>query len=192
MAFAPTSVSGQKVLGLRAGLNVTKFAGAVSADTKVGLNIGATLYLPVSANVGVTVGAAYTQKGVKGSDQGIGVSLDLDYVEIPALLTVSIPSAGPVGARFFLGPAFAFEVGCEFSAAVGETDIGFDCGDVPGGTEEFDIGAIGGVGVSYDATNSVILSMDLLYNLGLRNLDEAGDTKNRAFSVQAGVGFPLG
>jgi hypothetical protein len=205
----PAVVQGQTVLGLRAGLNVATLDGddiPVNVDSRVGLNIGGSVSVPISGSVGLLVGASYSQKGatLDGEDTGedIDLAVKLDYIEIPALLTLTFRSEGPLGGRFFAGPAFAFEVGCEVGLESGGVEISADCDepDDPIETESFDFGAVGGAGLVWAPGGSFELSLDVLYNYGLSSIledevvegeVEGADVKNRTVTVQAGVGFPL-
>ena len=39
---------------------------------------------------------------------------------------------------------------------------------------------------------SLSVSLDVLYNFGLSSIAESDDVKNRAFSILAGITFPIG
>ena len=59
--------------------------------------------------------------------------------------------------------------------------------------KSLDLGAIGGVGVDVEVSDAFSLIVDVVYNFGLSSIDKAGkDIKNRAFTMQAGIGFPIG
>jgi hypothetical protein len=193
---APTVAQSQTVLGIRGGVNVATLDGddvPVNPDSRVGLNIGGSVSVPLSGAVGVRLGASYSQRGAKleGEDGELGVQLD--YIEIPALLTLTFRSDGPVGGRFYLGPTVAVEVGCELSLENQGVKISADCDqpDDPLETETFDIGAMAGAGLLWGTAGGTELSVDVLYNLGLTSISEEDDVKHRMFTIQAGVGFPL-
>lgn len=211
--LSPVAVAGQSFLTLHGGLNVTTLGGddPINRDSRTGLNIGGSVYLPISEHLGATLGLAYSEKGAKGNEEGTQLTFALDYFEVPALLTVGIPYEGPVGAHVFVGPAVGIRVGCEASlddsvlGGVFESTIS-NCSEAEGGFNTFDLGAIGGFGVSLETTD-VTLSLDLLYNLGLTPVANTGDehdheehgdsqtahdTKNRTFTIRVGVGFSLG
>jgi hypothetical protein len=193
----PSKGWSQTVVSLRGGINVANVDGddvLVNPDSRVGLNFGGSVAFPLTDIVGVHLGAIYSQKGAKldVEEEDAEATVALDYIEIPMLLTLTIPSNGPLGSRIYLGPAVAFEVGCELRGSEGGLDISLDCDETDIDTETFDIGAVGGAGLSWEASESFLLSLDLFYNLGLTSIAaEEGDAKNRTFSVQAGVGFPL-
>jgi hypothetical protein len=202
VATAPTAVQGQTVLGLRAGVNVANVDGddiPINLDSRVGLNLGGFVSVPFSGGVGVLLGANYSQRGAKilagDSGEGVDITLELDYIEIPALLTLTFRSDGPLGGRFYAGPAFAFEVSCGIRAESQGVELSADCDqpEDPVPTESFDVGAIGGAGLLWETAGGMELFLDAFYNLGLTSIVdvEDQDAKNRTFTVQAGVGFPL-
>jgi hypothetical protein len=181
--FAPAVASGQKVLGLRTGLNVTTLGlerGELSPDHIEGLNIGIALYWPWSDNLGATVAAAYSQKGAEWNDRGW--TIDLDYNELTTLLTLGVPVERSIAARVFLGSALSFlvhdAINCSSSCVI-ESEF-----------KEFDVGVVGGAGLCYDATDTLIFSLDVLYNHGLKKLRQR-DTRNRAVAIQFGMGVPF-
>ena len=49
-----------------------------------------------------------------------------------------------------------------------------------------------GAGIDIATSGSLSVSLDLLYNFGLSSITESTDEKNRAFSILAGVTFPIG
>ncbi len=138
-------------------------------------------------------GAGHSQKGVAERAEGLSATVALDYLEVPALLTVRVPSQGTLGAQLFLGPALSFEVDCHVTGSDGGSGISTGCKGLDLDTRTVDIGAVGGFGLTLETTSSVVLSIDALYNLGLRTIvDGGGNNRNRAFTIQAGVGFTIG
>ena len=119
----------------------------------------------------------------------------INYIEIPLLLTLSPPTTGNVGFNFFVGPALSFKTSCDASVSEDGVTVNFACAvaDLP--LKSFDLGAMVGAGLEFGLTESASLVFDLFYNLGLTKIDNSGvddDTKNRAFSILAGVSFPVG
>ena len=55
-----------------------------------------------------------------------------------------------------------------------------------------DFGAMAGPGIDIATSGSISVPLDVLYNLGPSSNPESGDVKNRAFSIMAGIGGPLG
>jgi hypothetical protein len=139
------------------------------------------------------VGATYSQRGATLEAEDANLTVELDYIEIPALLTLTFRSDGPLGGRFYAGPAFAVEVSCELSVENQGVELSADCDapDDPLETESFEIGAVGGAGLLWETAGGLELFLDALYNYGLTSFSQDDDAKNRTFTVQAGVGFPL-
>jgi opacity protein-like surface antigen len=138
------------------------------------------------------VGGIYSQKGAEASEGGVTAAIELGYFEIPVLLRYAFPSGGAASFHLLGGPSVRFEVGCSISGSDGSTSASVDCSDAELDTKSFDFGLTGGLGLDFQASESLIITVDGLYNLGLSNIAEDGDAKNRVFMLQAGVGFPLG
>ena len=49
-----------------------------------------------------------------------------------------------------------------------------------------------GAGIDIATSGSLSVSLDLLDNFGLSSISESDNVKNRAFSILAGVTFPIG
>ena len=72
-------------------------------------------------------------------------------------------------------------------------EISIDCGDDElDNLKSMDFGAMAGAGMDIATAGSLSGSVDVLYNLGLSSISESDDVKNRAFSIVAVVGFPIG
>ena len=109
----PTVVAGQATIGLRGGLSVATLGGddAGNVDSRAALNIGGFVKLPLPGVLGMQLGAGFAMKGAEETEQGVEIKLDVDYIEIPILLTLSPPTTGNVGFNFFIGPALGFKTG---------------------------------------------------------------------------------
>lgn len=59
-------------------------------------------------------------------------------------------------------------------------------------TKSVDFGAMGGLGLDRVAGPNEIVSLDVLYTLGLTSIVGYIDLKNRAFTIRVGLGVPLG
>ncbi len=195
----PTVVVGQSTLGVRGGLSVASLGGddADNLDSRTALSFGGFFNVPVSDVLGVQVGAGFVQKGAEETEFGIEVEFALSYIEIPLLLTLSPPTSGYVGFTFSVGPALGFNTSCNISRlAVGVT-VELECDDPLLGVDEksFELGAMVGADLDIGLTESVSLVLDVFYNFGFTKIDDSGvddDVKNRAFSILAGLSFPVG
>ena len=195
----PTVVAGQATIGLRGGLSVATLGGddAGNVDSRAALNIGGFVKLPLPGVLGMQLGAGFAMKGAEETEQGVEVKLDVDYIEIPILLTLSPPTTGNVGFNFFIGPALGFKTGCNASFGQAGVRVSVDCDDpqfdVP--LKSVDLGAMVGAGLDIGLTGNVSVVLEGFYNLGLTKIDDSGvddDTKNRAFSILAGLSFSVG
>jgi len=197
-SFALTSVplNAQRVLAVEAGLSVAKLGGsdAGSNTPRTGLSAGASLTLPVTEILGIQVGAAYVQKGATDNSTGVNAELAIDYFEVPVLLRVGIPSASKVSAHILVGPAVSFLTQCNAKGSSGGVNVSIPCAQLPLDTKNVDFGAMGGVGLGFEAAPKFRITVDALYNLGLTSFDNTGtaDVKNRAFTLRAGLGLVLG
>jgi hypothetical protein len=195
LALAMVPVSAQRVLGLHAGVSVATLHGSdiTGASSRVGVNIGASLTFPVAHVLGIQVGADYAQKGAKVDVPGVGTgTFAVDYIQVPVLLRVGIPSAGAFGAHLLVGPSVSLQAKCSVKASGGGVSGSVDCSSAGVDTKTVDVGAMGGVGVDLGLPGKLDISVDALYNLGFSSIAKDGDAKTRAFTIQAGVGFPLG
>ena len=89
--FVPGSVYGQTSLSLQAGASLATLGGSdvASADSRIGMRVGASAIFPFSANLDLQFGAAYAAKGATEQELGVDVAFELDYFEIPLLLRLS-------------------------------------------------------------------------------------------------------
>jgi len=139
-------------------------------------------------------GLAYTSKGYKRSNDDEEITLKLNYLEIPVL--ISVPVMGQPGSRtihLFGGPNIALEAGCtlEFEDEFGSGSN--DCGD-DDDRRKLDLGVIAGAGVRFPAGDRFLGFVNAGANIGFVNIDEdEGDTlKNQAFFVSVGLVIPMG
>ncbi len=148
-ALTPNPVAAQTVLMVYGRTNVTTVSGREleNPNSRVGLNLGVSASFPKTESLGFRIGAAYSQKGVAERAEGLSATVALDYLEVPALLTVRVPSQGTLGAQLFLGPALSFEVDCHVSGSDGGSGISTGCKGLDLDTRTVDIGAVEGFGL---------------------------------------------
>ncbi|MEJ2541166.1 MAG: outer membrane beta-barrel protein [Gemmatimonadota bacterium] len=191
---APEALHAQ--LAVHGGIAASTFGGedAEGADTRTGLHIGASWAFSFSRALGLRVGLDYTQKGAGGEGEIVGVGegeavLEVEYLELPLLLQYSLLEGSSVGLHVLAGPVVSFETGCTGRVSLaGETFSG-DCGEE---TEDLDLGVAAGAGFSLPVASPVDITLEALYNFGLRSLNDEGDLKNRAFLIRAGARLALG
>ena len=94
-----------------------------------------------------------------------------------------------------LGPWAAFNLSCNASANLDFGELGsvsdsVSCGDDVKG---MDFGIAAGAGAEVAVSEGLRLGLDVVYSMGLANLDDAPDSgKNRSLAIQAGVVIPFG
>lgn len=188
-------VAAQTTLGVRGGVNFATLGGdADGVGTRTGLNFGAVVIFPLSGNLGLQAGAHYSQKGAEESEGDVTATLEFDYIDIPVLLRYGFPSSGSTSFHLLAGPSISFNSGCNLSGSDGSQSASIDCDSADIDIASIDFGLMGGLGLDIQAGESLIITLDGLYNLGLSNLDdtETDSVKNRVWMIQAGLGFPLG
>lgn len=186
LAFTASSLGAQTTFGLRGGVSVASASVDVGEtfekSNRTGFTGGVFLDIGGSGLIGFQLGAQYTQKGVE-LDFGDAVDeLTLDYLEIPAVVKLGLPLQ-VVKPSVFVGAGLGFNTGCE------NDDI--DCGDDISGTEWS--GIIGADAAIY--LGAVSLWADGRYQVGLNDIADTEsyrELKNRAWTLQAGLGFPVG
>lgn len=197
---APQPVQAQNVLGFGVGASIAKVGGDIGDDldeSRVGITASASITFPLSGNLGLQIGAGYTEKGGEGDIDGGTGTLRLDYIDVPVLLRLGIPSAGPLAAHGYLGAALGFESKCEVEGSEGGVSFTVDCDTFEGEFERksVDVGLVGGLGIDYEIGAQMSLVLDLLYNLGLTDVHDTDapdeSVKNRTFLIRAGLAIPL-
>ena len=129
LCFAQSVESGVKV-GANAArlpaLELHEGPGEAELDAKlrVGLVAGAFIAFNLTERFAVQPEVLFSRKGSRfeGHTEDplpVEASLALDYVEIPVLARLSIPSRGPRAAYLLAGPALGFSVGTSFRLNVG-------------------------------------------------------------------------
>lgn len=192
---------GQRTVMLHAGVNFATF-GSTDGGARIrsGLDVGADTYFDVVRNVSIQVGVAYSQAG--GYVRYLGgpatttpsSRVFLDYVEVPVLLRYTIRTQGRASVHVLAGSTVDFPTRCRIEIRDGD---GYEtCATSLGSSHRFnriDIAATGGFGVGLEATTAARLSFDVLYNLGLRDIDPGPyRVMSRVLRLQAGFALDLG
>jgi len=167
--------------GVRFGYNAaTLSTDEEGFDPKVrsGLVVALFSVVPVNGMFAVQPEFVFSQQGAKVEDGSDKATLKIDYIQIPVLGRIRLGAGSP--AYLLVGPSFGFRTRAE-SEFNGQTQSFKD--DVKG----HDVGIVTGVSV-----NAGMFVVDGRYTWGLTNIDDTGDignTKNRVFSVSAGIRF---
>ena len=195
--------------GVRAGLTVANlpgdFADLVGTDWRVGFAGGGFLRINVPGGVGLQTELLYTMKGattqVDLTDQSGNVvgtattTYQVDYLEIPVLLRVTIGGAGPVQPSLLLGPSLGVKLRSRLAYDGPGPDLSGDLNQV----EDTDFGLVGGVGLEFGHTPARML-LDARYTLGLMNVyarelmnftgpPRVLNARTGTFTITAGLGF---
>ena len=193
----PSPTSGQMTAGFEFGLNFASLHGddvSDDLDGRTGIVLGAFLEKPLSDLLSFQPGLRYAQKGASDSGDGFDVTLKIDYIEVPLLLKVNVPTAGQASPHFVVGPVLGFNSGCKISGDEGSVSVEMDCEEDDIDPSSFEFSGIVGAGVSFPAGPGEV-TFGARYQLGLSNVnDTEGDeeAKHRAFSIMAAFGFPVG
>lgn len=187
LAISSTAMAQGRTLGARLGASVatldTDAASLLDEENRTGLVAG-VFYNRSLGLLGYQVEVLYTSRGADFGDDG---SLDLTYIQIPALLKVNLP-VGLLQPGVFAGVAAALKVDCQ----VGESE---NCDDIEGiEVNDVDFNGVVGADLKYSLVG-VSLWLDGRYYLGLSDIgdfdDVVGDLKNRSWEFSAGLGIPL-
>ena len=176
LALPQTSAAGIK-FGLKGGANIANVNGNWNDElgdwkSTVGFCGGIFLELNFGRVLTIQPEVLYT---MKGADTGDG-KLKFDYIEIPVLLKVRIPT-GSIHPFIFAGPAFGFNLKALIE--------GYEISDMPAA----DYSAVLGGGLQLGRS----IHIDVRYTMGLQKLDipdlETIDLKNGVLSATLGLAF---
>lgn len=200
-------LAAQASFGVKGGLvsSTLKLTGEGSEEAepflkrRSGVTGGAFLALG-SSSIGLQFEGIYVQKGVKVEGEFEGTpftgKLNLAYIEVPALIRLSLP-AGNVRPYVYAGGAAAFEMKCDGEFSTDGTPQSGDCEEAESQSDtdrrKLDFTVLGGGGVEVQLGRMAVL-FEARYARGIRNLNKTGDSgaKNEALSFLAGLAFPLG
>lgn len=119
---AHPAAAGISRFGIDAGLSAARhFGDAGATDHRMGFGGGIAATIPVTASCSLQPELLYVMKGgvvprielVDGSGTTIGsmsLTYAVDYIEIPVLARISVPTTGRVAPFFLAGPAVAFKI----------------------------------------------------------------------------------
>lgn len=204
LGLAAPSLTAQTALGVRAGMSLSEFVvtGVVieEENARRGVTVGLTAAVPVSGRLGVEFGVSYVQRGSSSTLANVNVDYWPNYLQASMLGTATVPALGEALAlRVLAGPTLARETSCkqETRFVLQPIVVLLECDDPESNpkTTTFDFGLIGGAGVRFAPAARASVTMDLLYSYGLRSIldtELAQTAENRAFTLQAGLDFPIG
>jgi hypothetical protein len=176
LVLPQTAAAGVK-FGIKGGANIANVNGNFTGElsnwkSTVGFCAGIFLELNLGRILTIQPEVLYT---VKGADSGTG-KLKFDYLEIPVLLKIRIPT-GSVHPFVFAGPAFGFSLRALID--------GVKISDMP----TADYGAVLGGGLQLGRS----IHIDARYTMGLQKLAipdlDTIDLKNGVLSATLGLAF---
>lgn len=179
-----------RTLGVRLGTSIaslnTDAQDLLDRENRTGVVAGVFYNRSLGGPLGYQIEVLYAGRGTDFED---GSSFDLAYVEIPALLKVSVP-VGMLRPGLFGGVALAVKVDCQV-----DDGTSTKCDDVEGlDVKSTDWNAVVGGDLQLGLAGLSIWG-DARYYVGLSNIGEFADVvedvKNRSWELTAGVGIPL-
>jgi len=200
----PMAATAQVAVGVSAGPTFATVTGDDidddAIDSRTGFFVGGSLGIPLTSMLSFGTGAYYVQKGAEDNSPGEEVSVELDYIEIPAVLQVQVTGPDrPVGISLMAGPSFGFNVGCNVSGSAGGVTVDADCEAVEDFFEakSFEFGLLFGAGVSFPTSETMSFFVDGGLDLGLTSIadsesEDDPDIKNEVWFFGAGVSWIVG
>ncbi|MEP6472981.1 MAG: porin family protein, partial [Gemmatimonadota bacterium] len=121
LATGPAQGQSRPHFGPMAGMSLARLHGMDDSSTgsRTGFVAGGFVDIPLGERLGFEPELLYVQKGARTDiNGGLQSTLKLDYLELPLLLKLLLPTASStrVGPNFFAGPAIGFKVGCAVSS----------------------------------------------------------------------------
>ncbi len=191
--FAAAPLFAEKMMaGVKGGVSIADFTGddAEGFSSKMGFVGGGFFCYNISEVFGIQPELLYSMRGATEDDEEGEIESTLDYIEIPLLLMVNIPTEGKIKPMLYAGPTFSFLMSAEVESI-----------DVKDYVKSTDIGILAGAGIGYKMTSG-LLFIEGRYEVGFSSafdlsdeqleeweLTENPDAKNSVISVMLGYGF---
>lgn len=199
LAHAQTPAKARPTIAVLAGLNLAKIAGDDDdgIDNRTAFVAGVGLGLPISPDWSFAPELTYSQKGAKVSEGNASATVRLNYIEIPALLRFDVPTSSEVRPFLLAGPALAFKTACSLEVKEDGVASSVSCEELvnaAGGEssfKSFDVGAMFGGGLAFNVSGRT-MRVGVRYNIGLVNITDEGNSKNRVLSFVGSFEWPFG
>jgi len=180
-------------VGPKLGLNLADVGGdAEGTGMKTAFCGGAFLALEISEWFTFQPEVLYSQKGA--NIDLTDASISLDYIEIPLLAMLTIPTESRFTPNVFVGPSIAFNIGADVSGYGESVDVKEIISTV-------DVGIAVGAGVKIGDLGPGAITADIRYTFGLTNvldldeysyvldIDPDASAKNNVFCFMVGYAF---
>jgi Outer membrane protein beta-barrel domain len=191
--------------GFRGGFNLSKFVGGDATDeAKTKLNLGASIPLFHIGPISVVPEVYYAQRGgdrqLNTTVNGVAnplASFSMNYIEVPLLLRLGLPLAGPLSLYVGGGPSYAWQLKCDVSFVGIDGGEEQDCNETQFSSartalNSADKGIVGNAGVNLSVGPLGVINLDFRVTRGLdRIVEDASDleTKTQAMSLMLGYSF---
>jgi len=190
--------------GVKGGVSISQVqADLFDTENRTGFVGGVYAGFDLTPMIGIQPELLFVRKGAKlfeytGEVAGIplseSVSLDVDYLELPVLLRVSLPVAEPLGVRLLAGPVASLKLDEKLSTS-GLFGYSLDSDQI----KTADIGIAAGAAVAVRSGNMRIVG-EGRYTFGLTNVSDlsvegislGGDVKYGSIYLMAGLEFLFG
>ena len=180
--------------GLKGGLNFANLRGDGvenlgfgTLDSKMGLCAGGFIEWGINDMFAIQPEVLFAMKGAKKEVEVQGgtlkVTLNVNYLEIPVLVRLSMPNQRSVVPNLFFGPYVAIKLSGKLKVELGDQSAEEDISE---DIKTTDFGVVVGAGVDF-ALGSREFTVEARYTLGLIDASEWGyDIKNGVISFMVG------
>ena len=184
VALTTTISFAQAQFGATAGLNMANITGEdMEADMKIGMHVGLSATFELSDAMTLKTGALYSTKGMQDEEDGMKMSANLSYIEIPVNLSFAVSDQMSLMAGPYIGLLMGAEA--EISGTGGLFDGTIDMKE---DTRSMDFGI--NVGAGFAVTDAI--SINAGYQMGLASLDPDGDGDARNSNIHFGMTYSFG
>ena len=177
----------------------TSTGGTISTDAEVGIGFGAFVGLNFTDHIGIQAEIIYSQLSQKYTENDFERQIDLDYINIPLMLSYNTGKDKPVNFNIVAGPQIGLSVGSElFTSNNGDPDnlavLSVKKGDLGfayGAGLDFGLNAnrTFRLGVGFRGVYGLFDISDDSNNISTNNYFVLDKTKLKTYSAYGGVSF---
>ena len=161
--------------------------------SRIGFCAGGFITFNITEMFAIQPEVLYIKKGSKYEEEIFGETLKVwikfDYLEIPVLAKIMVPTPGGVKPYLFAGPVLALKLSSKLKAEYADESEEEDIEDM----KSTDFGLVIGAGVDFGlgVPGTGKMTLDVRYSLGLSSISdfEGDDIKNGVFSLMVGYSF---